>query len=480
MMSSLRSRRVRSVAAPAPTVSLASVKVATKLFFLFCNKTDICPFINPQIVSDTEEGGSAGSVITSGQERLELRKCLKSGADFVISETMREEREQETSIIETEPVVQQVQDILESSSDYNSSNQANNNEPDWTDSDKTQRKMCLKLNLSKDVIKEENNLEQDKHSFCERFTENEKNNGTVRKGSMEGSFNSKLTKTPSSIPRELIGESYTPSPTLARSPAMHEGFRSKDWKVERTPIATPDSNILTSRLPQLSDDEEEIEETESVRSETDPISKESGTSSFLPSSVDASESRTGSLIPEKELPSRMHLSEVCQSSPTTLPDQQVQNFTENLPLLAAAPAVPSEEDSALVKPPAGFTDSPVKNLPPSFLASEIIDDSVNEVLTAENEILILEPLENVDANPPLVRGGQEAKVFSAVLENQKSRTGYSGKENLSSNDSYHHPELVICQRQGKNIFSDRKKLIANCSISWRLIKNQLFSQNYPK
>ena len=143
-------------------------------------------------------------------------------------------------------------------------------------------------------------------------------------------------------------------------------------------------------------------------------------------------------------------------------------------------AVPSEEDSALVKPPAGFTDSPVKNLPPSFLASEIIDDSVNEVLTAENEILILEPLENVDANPPLVRGGQEAKVFSAVLENQKSRTGYSGKENLSSNDSYHHPELVICQRQGKNIFSDRKKLIANCSISWRLIKNQLFSQNYPK
>ena len=114
--------------------------------------------MNPQIVSDTEEGGSAGSVITSGQERLELRKCLKSGADFVISETMREEREQETSIIETEPVVQQVQDILESSSDYNSSNQANNNEPDWTDSDKTQRKMCLKLNLSKDVIKEENNL----------------------------------------------------------------------------------------------------------------------------------------------------------------------------------------------------------------------------------------------------------------------------------------------------------------------------------
>ena len=391
------------------------------------------------------------------QEKLELRKCLKSEADFVISETMREERELETSIVQTE--LQQVQEPTESSCDYNSSNQANN-EPDWTDSEKTQRKMCLKLNLSKDVIKEENNLEQDKQSYCERFAGNEKNNETFRKGSVEGSFHSKLTKTPSSIPRELIGESYTPSPTLARSPAMHEGFRSKDWKVERTPIATPDSNILASRLPQLSDDEEEIEETESVRSETDPISKGSGTSSFLPSSIDASESRTGSLIPEKDLPtSRLHLSEdnfVVAS--TSLPDQQVQKLTEDLtPVLAAGSAPPCEEEApisaALVKPPAGFTDSPVRNLPPAaFLPSENIDDSVNEVLSAENEILILEPPQNVDANPLPPGCGQEAKVCAAaVLENSKPRTGGYSKENFSLKDSYHHPELVICQRQGKNI-----------------------------
>ena len=374
---------------------------------------------------------------------------------------MRGERELETSIVDTELPVQQVHDAPETLCDYNSSNQANN-EPDWTDSEKNQRKMCLKLNLSKDVIKEENNPEQDKHSYCERFAGNEKNNEPFRKGSMEGNFNSKLTKTPSSIPRELIGESYSPSPTLARSPAMHEGFRCKDWKVERTPIATPDSNILTSRLPHLSDDEEEIEETESVRSETDPISKGSGTSSFLPSSVDASESRTGSLIPDKDLPtsSRLHLSEeksvlACSAS-TSVPHQQVQNLTEDLtPVLGAGSAPPCEEEApisaALVKPPAGFTDSPVRNLPPAFVASENIDDSVNEVLSAENEILILEPPKNVDANPPSDRG-QEAKLCAgAVLENSKPRTASYSKENFSLKDSYHHPELVICQRQGKNI-----------------------------
>ena len=39
---------------------------------------------------------------------------------------------------------------------------------------------------------------------------------------------------------------------------MHEGFRDKDWRVERTPINTPDSvKTLTSMVPQLSDEEEE-------------------------------------------------------------------------------------------------------------------------------------------------------------------------------------------------------------------------------
>ena len=146
--------------------------------------------------------------------------------------------------------------------------------------------MCLKLNLSKEAITEKQNHElPHKETSCSKsykFSPAEKNNGITRKSSSDGSVNSKLTKTPSSIPRELIGDGFSPSPTLARSPAMHEGFRTKDWKVERTPINTPDSLPVDELphppqpphpLPLLSDDDEEPEDTDSVNRETDPISK---------------------------------------------------------------------------------------------------------------------------------------------------------------------------------------------------------------
>ena len=34
---------------------------------------------------------------------------------------------------------------------------------------------------------------------------------------------------------------YIGSPGLARSPAMHQGFRQEEWVVERTPVNTPDT-----------------------------------------------------------------------------------------------------------------------------------------------------------------------------------------------------------------------------------------------
>ena len=44
--------------------------------------------------------------------------------------------------------------------------------------------------------------------------------------------------------RKIVAEDVTSSPNgscLARSPAMHEGFRTEDWVVKRTPVNTPAS-----------------------------------------------------------------------------------------------------------------------------------------------------------------------------------------------------------------------------------------------
>ena len=364
---------------------------------------------------------------------------------------------------------------------------------DWSEMEKTQRKMCLKLNLSKEVIVDKNNCaEQYKENSCSeniRFTPTEKINIGVagsagelhRRTSLDsGGSNSKFAKTPSSIPRDLIEQSYTASPSLARSPAMHEGFRSQDWRVERTPINTPDSETLlaSSRLPQLSDDEEEPEDedTDSLHSETDPISKGSATSSFLPSSIDVSESRTGSFVGEKEKctnagqsqssgavaggseaavissqSSRLIQAEDTGLMPTPTQDATAAIVAESGPA-PAQPAAVEEETSIgnLVKPPAGFTDSPVRNPPPpaaAFLPLENIDDSVNEVFRAENEILILEPPKNVQSDPQSSFSGKGMENCEA-LGSSESKTLGPEIENFSLKESYHHPELVICQRQG--------------------------------
>ena len=197
---------------------------------------------------------------------------------------------------------------------------------------------------------------------------------------------------------------------------MHEGFQLKDWKVERTPINTPDCadcGVTAGLPPKLSDDEEEVEETDSVNSETDPISKGSGTSSFLPSSVDVSECRPGCELAANP-PAEMHL------APST---SSVETATNNL-----------------VKPPAGFTDSPVRILPPEFSTAE------DSQTTRDSELLVLHQ-ENHSAN-----------ITPDIVACQKYKT--YNQENFGQRDvSYHHPELVVCQRQGNFSYDNIDNLI---------------------
>ena len=429
-----------------------------------------------------------------------MRKNSKSEADIIVRQDCYSEQLCESDIAEfCENDSENVQHIEPD----NSSNQLHNE--DWSDQQK--RKMCLKLNLSNEIITEKNNCQR---AGSGGSNSSPKNNGIHRKGSVEGSINCKLTKTPSSIPRELIGETFTPSPTLARSPAMHEGFRTKDWKVERTPINTPDNGanppLRLLQHPQLSDDEDE-EETDSVNSETDPISKGSGTSSFLPSSVsvDVSESRTGS-NPDKETIAVSHIpahSTICSIHVSdqvshmsdhvthmyqhqlpaqftdTIPDHTEQEYQlppnisdhvsqETVPVYLPKdtsvsdvaehvtsneyqhPVVTEQETksddtsiSNLVKPPEGFTDSPIKQQAPTF---DKIDDSVIGSLSGENEILMLETVDT-SVNPIQSDAGQEVKM----CENQQKAAAGNilNQEKFSLKDAaYHHPELVVCTKQG--------------------------------
>ena len=372
---------------------------------------------------------------------LKLNKISenKSEADVIICDC-------DSVVVNTNTNVQETQDpgAIQTHWLYNTPNQSQHDQ--WSEIEKTQRKMCLKLNLSKEAINEKNNCEHYIENI--RSTPSEKMNTGVRivqqarKSSLDGNH-SRFSKTPSSIPRELIGEGYSQSPTLARSPAMHDGFRDRDWKVERTPINTPDSiKNLTSRVPQLSDDdEEEAEETDSVNSETDPISKGSGTSSFLPSSVEVSESRTGSLQEKMLTATAGDTGVICSQSSRSVSDSVrdaedtgVQEQTLSHEVSA------SSEESSIVLPPAGFTDSPVKNHPPPGSAD--IDGSVSD----GNEILILEPPKLPEEDLKISAQKQNEAEDYEILGNTKSKSFV--QENFDLKESYHHPELVVCQRQG--------------------------------
>ena len=288
----------------------------------------------------------------------------------------------------------------------------------WSGIDNNQKRQSLKLNLANEGVFEE---KKNNEHYIEN-SETQNTNATMvlleRKISLGGNYSSN-TGSSSSIPKE--DESCSPSPSLARSSNTDDGFRVKKWLVDRTPTNTPDSvRTLTERVPHLSDEEEEAEDTNSINSETDPISNGSGTSSFLPSSVEVSDNRAGSLQ-DKSLKNN-----ACGKKADSAKKAE-DNNVQNIQSITTHPVVPAEE-SNIVLPPAGFTDSPVKNLPADT------GSSVSKVLgTSERKNLLFKPL----------------KEFRQALE-------YELSENPEK--TYHHPELVVCQKQGisqKESFPDK-------------------------
>ena len=329
-------------------------------------------------------------VIVSPPVASLLQTLSKAGPDFIIGENCRE--------AESEP-------------------------------DKSQRKMCLKLNLQSESDQVEQRREEQT---------------SARRSSVLANSGGRTPSSSSSLARDLVQHCLTDSPSLARSPAMHEGFHLKDWRVERTPISTPGCADCPDYVPpKLSDDDEEVEETDSVNSETsEPISKGSGTSSFLPSSVDVSECRP-------ELPAN-----------PPAETSAVETTTANL-----------------VKPPAGFTDSPVRNVPPDFNIAQTEEQLCPE---AQTEVLVLEQEEQEeqeeqpDKQPENIISEEKTTTNTSdtcqdVLTSQKYKS--YNQENFGPRDvSYHHPELVVCQRQGnfnkenlKNISSHNQSLSKNQS-----------------
>ena len=323
---------------------------------------------------------------------------------------------------------------------HNTSNQSQHDQ--WSENEITQKRLCLKLNLSKEDVGEKNDFN--------KYTENKHPESDSGVTMVQQERKSSLNGNDCTINKR--------SPSLTRSPAMHDGFRDKDWRVERTPIHTPESvKTLTSRVPQLSD-EEEAGETDSVDTETDPISKGSGTSSFLPSSVEVSDSRTGSLqdkiLTDNDRDHNAIRPKSCKSLPEStkeVEDNEVQN-PESKSLHSDVP----NEEANIVLPPAGFTDSPIRISPPACSAD--IDGSVSKVFKAtENEILIVKSPKEEEPKVS-VRDQRQADYRCRV-------SGVTTSNNFDSNasyhsyhhpelSSYHHPELVVCQRQG--IFFKRK------------------------
>ena len=84
-------------------------------------------------------------------------------------------------------------------------------------------------------------------------------------------------KTPSSggVRKIVSEERASGSPVgagggLARSPAMHSGFRTEDWVVERTPVNTPVNDRVLVGMINLSDEET------SLRGSSEDLCKSSG------------------------------------------------------------------------------------------------------------------------------------------------------------------------------------------------------------
>ena len=240
-------------------------------------------------------------------------------------------------------------------------------------------------------------------------------------------------KTPSSggvrkiVSEERAGGSPMGAGGLARSPAMHSGFRTEDWVVERTPVNTPVNDRVLVGMINLSDEET------SFRGSSEDLCKSSGattpqgsinSSSFAPSTLDLTKTET-----EKTLESKMQFSQESQEmtsqeeSVQVQAEEQVESTEQEIvqtpekvdePDFAASKKVEVEQKPfckngdqpvvvPLMAPPAGFGDSP-EHVPHKRLPG--FHEPLADQVLPQEELLIAE-----DFAPPTVATLHIAESF---------------------------------------------------------------------
>jgi len=233
---------------------------------------------------------------------------------------------------------------------------------------------------------------------------------------------------------------------LARSPAMHSGFRTEDWVVERTPVNTPVNDRVLVGMINLSDEET------SFRGSSEDLCKSSGattpqgsinSSSFAPSTLDLTKTETtektaqeSKAMPEEEELTTTTSLEPVQAQPETslemtseIPESGVKVEEEDqhdepdgaqVVVVVAqkveepiAKAVIVKEASKngdqpvpLMAPPAGFGDSP-EHVPHKKIPG--FHEALADQVLPQEELLIAE-----DFAPPAVATLHIAESFQSV------------------------------------------------------------------
>ena len=253
---------------------------------------------------------------------------------------------------------------------------------------------------------------------------------------------------------------------LARSPAMHSGFRTEDWVVERTPVNTPVNDRVLVGMINLSDEET------SFRGSSEDLCKSSGattpqgsinSSSFAPSTLDLTKTETtaqeSKAMPEEEEVTTTTSLEPVQVQPETpreitseIPESGVKAEEQaDEPDLAKVVIVAQKVEEPIAKavivkeaskngdqpvplmaPPAGFGDSP-EHVPhkkiPGFheaLADQVLPQE--ELLIAEDfappAVATLHIAESFQSGESLTSGRKESYVSTSAAEMATTVTDY--------------------------------------------------------
>lgn len=255
-------------------------------------------------------------------------------------------------------------------------------------------------------------------------------------------------KTPSSggVRKIVSEERASGSPVgagggLARSPAMHSGFRTEDWVVERTPVNTPVNDRVLVGMINLSDEET------SLRGSSEDLCKSSGattpqgsvnSNSFVhTTTVDLTKTES-----EKTPDSKPHqlshenqeltiqesvppkTEEIIKSDIATqvekVTDPKETEISAQTREVAGAaqqgkPAGKSGDQTVpLMAPPAGFGDSP-EHVPHRRLPG--FHEALSDQVMPQEELLIAE-----DFAPPAVATMHIAETFQTQEQLQSGRT----------------------------------------------------------